>query len=318
VGAPRIGLTPYAPPLLDLIREPDADVRCWRLATTIAGLADGWIPAALQPFRDRPDLVARYVDRERAVLAADLLGWASGRSEVARRFLRLVCTLEPRADETAAFVFEARVTTPRVADAPRTLAQLQGLRTEALRDGALFPPEHVGVLEWLADHAASAGGPYGGVPRLTVAMPLALLERAANSPLAVWADDLDPALAARGGIRAGDRVRLATAEARLVPECVERDDHLWVELRYRWPDGTQRALDEAVYVSGGAPYAGWRGTLVLADGVLAPLADEPPRPLLARFRTVGALPLEADDRSEFVGALATRFPHLRDTLAAHS
>ena len=78
--APVFGLSPYAPPLLDLLREPDPDVRCWRLAGAIAALADGWVPAALQPYRERPDLAARFVDRERDALAADLIGWASARS----------------------------------------------------------------------------------------------------------------------------------------------------------------------------------------------------------------------------------------------
>src|SRR5262249_8901185 len=54
------------------------------------------------------------------------------------------------------------------------------------------------------------------------------------------------------------------------------------------------------------------------DGTLSAVAEEPPAALLDRFRAVGALPLEPAQRAEFVGALATRFAHLRRTLAAHS
>jgi superfamily II DNA or RNA helicase len=149
-------------------------------------------------------------------------------------------------------------------------------------------------------------------------MPLALLERVADSPLSSWADEIDAVTRQRGGVTPGAVVRLGGTEARLVPDCVQRNGALGIELRFRWPDGTQRALDEAIFIPGGATLAGRRGSLVLAGGTLSAVADEPPAPLLERFRTVGALPLHAADRAEFVGALATRFEHLRATLAAHS
>jgi superfamily II DNA or RNA helicase len=319
VGAPVLGLSPYAPPLLDLLREPDADLRCWRVAGAIAARADGWVPAALQRYSDRPDLEQRFLDRERAALAAELLGWANSRSDIARRLLRVVFAVEPLADGAAALVFEVRVSTPRLADAPRTPSQLQTLRAESLRDPGLFPPEHAAVLEWVADHAVVAGGPTpGGSQRLTTGTPLALLERVASSPLAAWADALDPVLAERGGITPGGSVHLSAGAARLVPDCVSRDGTPSIELHFRWPDGRQRRLDEVIYIPGSARLAGRRGSLVLADGALAAVADEPPPALLERFRTVGALPLEAEQRAEFVGALATRFTHLHDTLTAHS
>ncbi len=319
VGAPVFGLSPYAPPLLDVLREPDPDVRCWRLAATIAALADGWVPAALRPYQARADLEARFAERERAALAAELLGWARGRSDVTRRRLRVVFAIERRADGVDMLVFEVRVTTPRLTDAPRTPAQLQTLRTESLRDPGLFAPEQAGVLDWLADHAFVAGvATSAGGQRLSTSMPLALLERVANSPVAAWAEEIDPAVAARGGIAPGSPLRLLGGEARLVPECVSSDGVLAIELRFRWPDGRQRALDAAIYIPGGAPVAGRRGSLVLADGAVSAGVDEPPPALLDRFRRVGALPLQPAHRAEFVGALATRFEHLRRTLAAHS
>src|SRR5215470_3754106 len=319
VGAPVFGLSPYAPPLLDMLREPDPDLRCWRLATAIAAHADGWVPPSLRPYRTRTDLEARFVERERAALAAELLGWVSGRSAVARRRLRLVFGLEASGAGDGELTFEVRVTTPRLADAPRTLGQLQALRTESVRDPGLFPPEQRSVLDWVADHGFAATVPgQGAAHRLSTAMPLALLERVANSPLATWADDVDPALAARAGVVPGAEVRLLGGGVQLVPECLADDGAASIALRFRWPDGRQRALDEVIYIAGGAPVGGQRGSLVLADGALSPVAEEPPAALLDRFRAVGALPLVPAHRAEFVAALATRFEHLRGTLAAHS
>ena len=37
-------------------REPDPDLLRWNLARTISGLAEGWLPAPLEPFRERADL----------------------------------------------------------------------------------------------------------------------------------------------------------------------------------------------------------------------------------------------------------------------
>jgi superfamily II DNA or RNA helicase len=319
VDAPVFGLSPYSPPLLDVVREPDADLRCWRLAAAIAELADGWVPEALRPYRARADLEARFLERERAALAAELLGWASARSAVPRRRLRLVFAPQARPDGGGTLVFEVRVTTPRLTDAPRTPGQLQALRSESLRDPGLFPAEQRSVLDWVADHAFVAGAPTGnGGHRLSTAMPLALLERVANSPLAVWSEQIDPLLAARGGILPGSVVRLGGGEARLVPECVPNDGAASIELRFRWPNGQQRGLHDVIYIAGDAPLAGRRGSLVLAAGVLTAVADEPPPALFERFRVVGSLPLRGEHRAEFVGALATRFEHLRATLAAHS
>jgi superfamily II DNA or RNA helicase len=319
VGAPVFGLSPYAPPLLDMLREPDPDLRCWRLAAAIAELADGWVPAPLRAYLERPELEARFVERERAALAGELLGWASGRSDATRRQLRVVFTIECGADGAGALSFEVRVTTPRLADAPRTLAQLQTLRSEGLRVPGLFPPEQAGVLEWLADHAIAAGGATApGAQRLSTAMPLALLERVANSPLATWADGLDPVAVERGGIVPGGQVSLAADGAGLVPVCEQQDGRLSIELRFRWPNGVDRGLDEVLYLPGNAPVAGRRGSMVLSAGVLSAVIDEPPPALLERFRAVGSLPIDAQHRVEYVGALATRFAHLRDTLAAHS
>jgi hypothetical protein len=313
VGAPVFGLSPYAPPLLDVLREPDADLRCWRLAETIASLADGWVPEPLRPYRNRAELASRFVDRERDALAADLLGWASGRSDIARRRLRVVFKLQGRADGNAALIFEVRVTTPRLADAPRTPAQLQTLRTESLRDPGLFPAEQAAVLDWLADHIVVAGAPTPGTSHeLTTQMPLALLERIANSALAVWADDLDPTLAALGGVTPGRPVRLLDSPARLVPECVTHDGTMTIELRFRWPDGQERGLDEAIYIPSTVPRRGGAAASCWPAVICRHWPTNRRRRCWNASRA-SALSLSSPSSGAVVGALATRFEHLRAT-----
>src|SRR5690606_19628472 len=108
--------------------------------------------------------------------AAALLDWARQRGVHPPRRLRVVCGLEPRADGDAALVFEVRLTTPRLVDAPRTLGQLHGLDTECHRDPGLFLPEHASLLSWLRDHAHPAAGEWNAT-RLRVGRPAALLAR---------------------------------------------------------------------------------------------------------------------------------------------
>jgi superfamily II DNA or RNA helicase len=316
--APVLGLNPYMPPLSQELLESDPDVLCWRLARTIASLAAGWLPSALEPFRERPDLAEQFAARERSTLSADLISWVARRGGDAKRQVRLVCDLVAAGADAWALVFEVRVTTPRLSDAARTAVQLQQLRTELLRTPNLFPPAQQELLEWLADHATAAYGvePYSPV-RLSTVLPLSLLERLGGAVPAVWADDLAPAVIALGGIHPSEAVRVSSQPARLVPDCVERDGELIVELRVRWPDGRSRGLDQMVLLPSPSG-AGRRGSLVLADGVLSPLADEPPAALRQRFRAVGALPIAREDRGAFVAMLAARFPHLRSVLNAHT
>jgi superfamily II DNA or RNA helicase len=317
-NAPVLGLNPYTPPLSHALQEPDPDLLCWDLARTIAGLAQGWLPEPLEPFRQRSDLADRYADRERSALADDLLGWTYGRAGDAKRQLRVVFDLVPNGSGDATLVFEVRVSTPRLADVPRTAQQIQQLRSELLRSPGVFPPAQAEVLEWLADHAfpAPAAGSRAAISLQALA-PVSLLERVADSPLATWAPEMAPELATRGGITAGATVRLHGRGARLVPECDTRDGGLHVALRVLWPDGTSRPLDEVVLIPNPAAM-GRRASLVVAGGAISVLVEEPPAPLRERFRSVGSLPIAPPERGAFVAALATRFPHLRATLRAHT
>jgi superfamily II DNA or RNA helicase len=315
IEAPAASLTPYGPPLEDLLREPDADTRCWRLAAAIAAEANGWVPPPLRPYLERGDVAHRFRDRERAATAAALLEWARQRGAHPPRRLRVVLALLPAADGTPAIAFEVRLTTPRVHDAPRTVGQLHGLRTECLRDPGLFPPEQATLLTWLADHAEPSAAEWNGT-RLQVPRPIALLERVAAAAVGEWGEALEPALAARAGVMPGAPVRVGRADVRVVPANVGAGDDLALDLRVRWDDGSERALGEVLYVPA-EPGAG-RGSLVLRDGEAFAVADEPPPALRTRFEREGPLPVPRQERAPLMRTLAEAFPHLRDTLAAHT
>ncbi|HSP97493.1 MAG TPA: DEAD/DEAH box helicase [Candidatus Dormibacteraeota bacterium] len=315
VEAPAASLTPYGPPLEDLLREPDADTRCWRLAAAIAEEADGWVPEPLQPYLVRGDVANRFRDRERAATAAALLEWARQRGAHPPRRLRVVLSLLAGADGVPALAFEVRLTTPRVHDAPRTVGQLHGLRTECLRDPGLFPPEQANLLTWLADQAQPSAAEWNGT-RLQVTRPMALLERVAAAGVGEWGDTLDAALAIRAGVTSGAPVRVGRADVRVVPANVGAGEELTLDLRVRWDDGSERGLAEVLYVPA-EPGAG-RGSLVLRDGEAFAVADEPPAALRTRFEREGPLPVPRQERAPLMRTLAEAFPHLHETLTAHT
>ncbi len=315
-GTPEPSLTPYAPPLEELLREADPDTRCWRLAEAIAREAAGWVPTELQPYLRRADLAERFRDRERVATVGALLDWARRRGSHPPRRIRLLFELARGVDGVAQLTFQVRLTTPRVHDAPRTLAQLHGLRTECLRDAGLFPSEQVALIGWVADLAQPATAEWNG-NRLTTARVAALIERAAGAGVAEWAHALDAELAARAGVVPGGRLQLGGEEVGIEPVCVECDGEVQLDLHGCWRDGRARSLSQAVYVAGDEPTTG-RGSVLIADGVVWLVSDEPPRALRERFADLGPLPVPRPERAALVGALAEGFPHLRTTVAAHT
>jgi len=314
VDAPATGLTPYGPPLEELLREPDADTRCWRIAAAIAAEAGGWVPDALLPYVERGDVAARFRDRERAATAAALLDWARQRSAHPPRRLRAVFDIAAP-DGSPVLSFEMRLTTPRVHDAPRTVGQLHGLRTECLRDAGLFPPEQASLLAWLADQGQPAAAEWNGT-RLRLGRPIGLIERAATAGIAEWSPQLDAELAARGGITPGAALRVGRGDVRLVPANVGAGDDLALDLRVRFEDGSERALDEVLYLP--AEVGAARGSLVIHAGECFAVADEPPAALRQRFEREGPLPVPRQERAPLMRTLAAAFPHLHQTLATHT
>jgi superfamily II DNA or RNA helicase len=315
VDAPAVGLSPYGPPLEELLREPDADTRCWRIAAAIAVESDGWVPPALLPYRERGDVAERFRDRERAATAAALLDWARQRSAHPPRRLRALFQLAPAADGAPTLTFEMRLTTPRVHDAPRTVGQLHGLRTECLRDAGLFPPEQASLLAWLSDQGHPVAAEWNGT-LLHLGRPIGLIERGAAAGIAEWGPQLDPALAARAGVTPGTPLRVGRGDVRLVPANVGGSEELALDLRVRWDDGSERSLGEVLYVAAEPGVA--RGSLVIHAGECFAVADEPPAALRARFEREGPLPVPRQERAPLMRTLAEAFPHLHSTLAAHT
>jgi superfamily II DNA or RNA helicase len=319
-GSPARGLSGYLPPFPEILAEPDTDLMCWRLTQEIQTRADGWLPRELGPYRDRPDLAARHADRARAKLLEELGAWARRKSAVTPRSLRLLFSLTERPGGAPAIGVEARVTSTQVVDEPRSMMQLVQLRTQMHRTPGLLPADQAAALDWLCDH--NIGGRhdfYDGQNGVAPALLTRLLERVTTMPFVAWRDHLPLDLATRAGVYGGAPVRLGAELVRLLPMCVTRDDEVWVELRFLWPDGRERRIDEAIYLRdpGGWSPSG-RVSLVLADGTFWVVGEEPPESVLELFTAARGLPLPAESRAETLGLLATSFPHLEAALVSHT
>src|SRR5207249_2961923 len=149
-----------------------------------------------------------------------------------QRRLRVVLDFTRGGDGRTAIALDARLTTPRLTDAPRTMAQLQQLRNEAQRSPDTFTPEQVMLLALLDDahptidyleHRGTRYSLHGTGLRL-------LLSHLADSPLATWAVDLDADLAARSGVQPGGPVRVSPEPARLLPTYLTRESGAWIDL----------------------------------------------------------------------------------------
>ena len=162
----------------------------------------------------------------------------------------------------------------------------------------LFVPEQRSVLEWVADHAFVAGAPgASNGQRLSTSMPLALLQRVANTPLAVWADDIDPALVERAGIVPGSKVRLSSEEARLVPEVISSNGSAIPMGTWEWVHGYRERAARLVRTATRA------GTRVVWVGI--PIVQQQPR--WGFYRNVNEIYREmatSDPRSTYVDTWA--------------
>ena len=179
-------------------------------------------------------------------------------------------------------------------DEPRSMMQLAQLRTQVHRTPGLLPAEQAAALDWLCDH--NVGGRhdyYNGVTGDRAVAPRAPA-RARERPAVRRAGIRSSPPSSRrapASSRAG-RCGSAPGVVRLLPMCVMRDDEVWVELRFLWPDGRERRLDDAFYLrdpGGWSPNA--RASLVLADGAFWVLGEEPPESVLELFAAAGGVPL---------------------------
>jgi len=317
-GAPKLVAHLHRPVWQSILSEPDPDVFCWLAAREILHHSDGWLPRELAPYREREDLAATVTRREREAVASALLQWAAQQRGGGERHLRVVFTLERDAAGRVDVMSEARLTTPRMADEPRTMSQLMQLRSEVRRNAQLLPPDQVALLDWLADERGSLG--YFATARSLSGTALrVLLTRIADSPLASWASTVPDDLAARAGVAPGDPVRLRRDPVRILPQCVARDGEMHVDLCCFWSDGTTRRLDEVVYVSGAQPWsAPAEPSFILADGSFSLVVEEPPAALREQFQRVGGLAVPAAERGPLLARLTAAFPHLYGALGAHT
>lgn len=322
---PRSGSSAYQPELESILREADPDLLCWRLAQELSSRGGGWVPPALRGFVHREDLAHRYIVRLRSALARDLTGWGEQRRELAKRSLRVFMRLARGDGQRAVIHTDARISTAKLNEVPRTLSQLAQLRSDVRRGNVSLPADQAVLLEWLVD--AQAGGTdsatqpaFGVDPRhgLFGKRLLGLLSRAAGSSAACWSSDCDPQLAALAGVTAGAPIRLDQTPVRLLPACLPAEGGLVVDLAFHWPDGRMRPLSQAVYVDVPAVYGEMDVAFVLAEGAFFKLAEQPPAPLIESFVRTGGLPVAEEERAEVLGELGGRFPHLQTTIVEHT
>lgn len=300
------------------LSEADPEIRAWQLTQAMLRYGAAHLPEALEPYRQRPDLIERLAAREREALRRSLVDWATQARPAARRSLRAVLDLRAWRDGTADLVLEVRLTSPRSADAPRTSSQLRHLRSELRSDPAILTPAETALLTLVTDHPALVADLGQAGFRLQAAALRLLLDQTAGSSLVAWGEELDPELARRGGVTAGSLVALDGASVQLAPDCAVREGRTVLALRFLWPDGRSVAWDDAVYVPAGDAWRGTSCSLIVAEGRIAVVASEPPAALRERFTSAGCLPLGEADRVPLLSALSTRWPHLRTTLAAHT
>ncbi len=295
--------------LEDLLLESDAELLCWRLATLLGDRAPTRVRAELAPYRERPDLAARSDERVHAHLRHDLLAWAERARPAGERRLRLVLDLQHDQHGRIVVTSQARLTSHRLTDEPRTVPQLQQLRNEIRAHPWLLPPEETALLSWLTD-----GFGLGRMPSLRE-----MVERFVGTSVLWWSNDLAPERAALGGVVPGAPVRLRAEPARLLPWCVARDGEAYIEPRFVWPDGTTRAPDQVLQLQLAAGYAGADLTrLVLADGSFSLVVEALPGALLEGLAHTGGMRIPAAERADVLSRLATRYPHVGDTVRAHT
>lgn len=314
LGDSPILISPYAQGFVEILEEEDSDILCWRLAQRILHETKGWLPADLEDFRQRPDLLSRYSGRQKQSLADELLAWVGERQTIPRRRLRLSFSLAPATVVSAGVLFEVQATTARLSNAARNSQQLQQIRAEVRRDPSTLLPEHASLLEWIISNATPAGalpGEWFQTARLA-----SLLDWVADNPdLAVWASDMDERLADRAGIKPGSPLTIGRAPLRVVPDLVASGDDLTVALAVAWPDGRLRRVEEQVLFV--EPIEGIRG-LVVCEGEFHFLSEVPPAALLEGFAEVRELPLDIEGRARSLNILTSRFPSVGRAISGHT
>ena len=248
-----------------------------------------------------------------ADLAGDFARWARRHTETPARTVRTVFGLQVDEAGRQGIWMEVRVTTPRLADAPRSARHVLQLAGDLRRDPLLLAPPHARLLRFLARTVPQAGLAAGFRFGLRVSTLNRLLDSFSDSPLATWSDG-DAAAAGRGGAVPGARLGLGDAPIDIVPSCTGEGADMRITLAARWPDGRLRPLDDVVYLPSDDEL---HPSLVIADGAFWRVAEEPPPSLMRRLETGGSLPVPETGRARFLELLASSFDSVAGALAPH-
>src|SRR5262249_40164405 len=157
-----------------------------------------------------------------------------------------------------------------MSDVPRSPQQLNQLRNEVRGGSVTLPAEQLQLLDWLLEPTTSS---YYGSGTSNVRLRT-LFNLLPNSPLITWAENETSAAAALGGITPGGMVRFASDPVRLLPVFVNHSADSNLELRFLWPDGRQKRLDEVAYVRAPASWSSMpQPSFVISEGALWMLAE---------------------------------------------
>ncbi len=299
------------------------DHMCWELARLLARHQVPMVPPELAAFADRTDIAER-VGLERAhVLQRQLAEWAARRTAVTaeERSLRLVLSLSPGRTIGHAIMLEARLTSPRVADQPRSFEQLKQFRY-SLRNNprATLPDDQMELLDALVRaHEAEQAALFGAIASQSQVSPLArLLLATLPSPLVRWSNQPGTAEFERAGIVPGEVVRFDPAPAELIPNLTSGPaGALELALMVCRADGGQWPASDALLVCSRVQYSSEPMFAVVLDGVLSPLRSALPDQIVRGFLSAPALPISRAEATSMVQLLANALPTARKALEAH-
>jgi hypothetical protein len=305
----------FRAPFTDILSGSDFEVMCWHLARALPAWTGGRLPAAIEPFANRPDLAERHVGDMRETLARRLAEWSAERARAPERSLRFVLGLERPSGPTTLTV-EPRLTSRKLKDEPRSPGQLQHLLREAQRRPGHLPPDQVVLLEAYIESAIDwAPTRPDTVETITTSTVRRLLEAGAGTAALAWDEELDPELAQRYGIAPGEPVRRGERAVAVTPACEREDGVLVMRLQVRWPDGRIAGLDHALLLNGTREGPRRHPSLVVEGGEIHVVAEQPPPEIAELFVAAEGLPLDRKRHAPLLGQMVERFPALRESLA---
>ena len=312
---PPTSIRLFAPPFRDALEERDFDVMCWHLARLLPEWTMGWLPPALEPYRKREDLERRHMATLRKALASRLEDWSTDGSQLPERSLRFLVGLFRRPGDTPLIAVEPLLSARRLDDDLRSTSQLRHLLGEAQRNPAIIAPEQLAVLECYLENLT--GWTNEGEARavtITTAALRRLAEINAGGSTLQWRYDLDAELVSRGGLAGGTPVRTNPRPASLVPRCSLEGESMTMGLHFSWPDGTTRPMAGAVLLRQVAEGSPRMPSLVISDGAVSTLVDQPPEDIVEQFTATHGLPLERVEHRALLQSMAQRWPSVRASL----